>query len=413
MDREIAPEIRRRVVVKRAAIALIAIAALTFTAAASVQWLRPSVKRSALQTARVERGSIDASLSADGTVIPLAEQVLSSPVEARVLRIARRAGERVAAGDEILTLDTAAASIEAARLGDVVTQRENEALELRLRLDENVASLESQIEQRRLDAQILHYTADQRSRLRAEGLIAEQDALAAAAAARKCDIEIAQLQQALERARRSAAAQLDGARKGLAIVLRERDESRRQLELARLRADRDGVVTWTVSEVGATIRRGDVIARIADLSAYRVEAAISDVHASRLAPGMPVRVRLDRAEIGGRIESVDPRIVNGAAKFFVVLDTPSDSRLRNNLRVEVSVITGQRGGTLVVDRGALGRSAGGHAFVVRGSAAVRTPVRFGLAGDSKIEILEGVSEGDELVISDMTDFEDVRDVRLR
>jgi HlyD family secretion protein len=412
MDREIAPEVRRRSVLRRVAIALVGLAALVFTFAATLDWLRPSLDRDRAITARVERGSIESSLSADGTVVPLVEQVVSSPVEARVLRIARRAGDRVKAGDEILALDTSGASLEAARSGDVVTQKENEELELRLRLDENVAALESQLEQKKLDAEILRYTADQRARLRAQGLIAEQDALSAAAAAKKSEIEVRQLGAALERARRSRDAQLAAARKALAIAVREHGEARRPRELARLKADRDGVVTWTVPEVGATVRRGDAIARIADLSAFRVEATISDVHAARLSPGMPVQVSLDGGPIPGTIETVDPRIVSGVVKFFVRLETPSDRRLRNNLRVDVSVVTGGRKGTLTVRRGALGRSSEMEAWVVRENAAVRIPVRFGLASDNKIEILEGVSEGDELVISDMSDFDGVDDVRL-
>jgi HlyD family secretion protein len=180
-----------------------------------------------------------------------------------------------------------------------------------------------------------------------------------------------------------------------------------------LRADRDGVLTSIVGEVGATIRRGDVLARIADLSAYRVEASISDVHAARLAAGMRARVTLDGAVISGIIDSVDPRIVNGVVKFFVTLDQPAHPRLRNNLRVDVAVITGTRGNTLVVRRGALARTDNTHAFVIRGDEAVRVPVRFGLAGNDTVEILEGAAAGDELVISDVTEYEDIQRVRIK
>src|SRR5205085_11641125 len=102
MDREITEDVRRRRIVRRVATAAVAVAAIAFSLAATVQWLRPSIKRSAIQTARVERGSVDATLQASGTVVPATEQVVSSPVEARVLRIVRRAGDRVKAGDEVI-----------------------------------------------------------------------------------------------------------------------------------------------------------------------------------------------------------------------------------------------------------------------------------------------------------------------
>jgi len=413
MDVEITPEVRRKKVVRRAVVVAIAIAASAFFLAASVQWLRPSMRRADMQSARVARGEVEATLQANGTVVPLIEQVVSSPVEARVLRVGRRAGDRVRVGDELLTLDTSASRIEAARLDDRVAQLENTSAELRLRLEETIANLRAQIEQKKLDAQINHYTADQKTKLRSAGLIAEQDALSAAAAAKKSDIELRQLDEALARALRSREVQLSSSLSDVSTARRDREEARRQLELAMLRADRDGVLTSIVNEVGATVRRGDVLARIADLSAYRVEASISDIHAARLAAGMRAHVRVDETVLGGVIESVDPRIVNGVVRFYVTLDQPSSARLRNNVRVDVAVVTGRRANVLVVKRGALGRTSGDTAFVVRGSYAVRIPVRFGLSSEDAIEIASGVREGDELVISDMTEFEQVKQVRIK
>lgn len=413
MDVEITPEVRRQKVVRRVVVVAIALVASAFSLAATVQWLRPSMRRADLQTARVARGEVEATLQANGTVVPLVEQVVSSPVEARVLRVGRRAGDRVRVGDELLTLDTAASRIEAARLDDRVAQLENTSSELRLRLEETIASLRAQIEQKKLDAQINHYTADQKTKLRSAGLIAEQDALAAAAAAKKSDIELRQLDEALTRALRSRDIQLSSSLADVSTARRDREEARRQLELAMLRADRDGVLTSIVNEVGATVRRGDVLARIADLSAYRVEASISDIHAARIAAGMRAHVKLDDSTLGGVIDSVDPRIINGVVRFYVTLDQPSSSRLRNNLRVDVAVVTGRRANALMVRRGALGRSNSDRAFLVRGDNAVRIPVRFGLGSDDAIEITSGVKEGDELLISDMTEFEEVKEVRIK
>ncbi|HYI12954.1 MAG TPA: HlyD family efflux transporter periplasmic adaptor subunit [Thermoanaerobaculia bacterium] len=413
MDREIAPEVRQRRYVRRGLAAAIGLAALVFFFAATVEWLRPSLDPDDLQIARVERGRIEATVEANGTVVPLVEQVVSSPVEARVLRVGRRAGDRVQAGDELLTLDTSQSQLETARLSDALSQKESAATELQIQLDETVANLRAQIEQKKLDAQIVHYTADQRAKLRAEGLIAEQDALAAAAGAKKSDIELRQLEEALARALRSRDVQLAASRANVTMAQREREESRRQLELAMLRADRNGVLTSIINEVGATVRRGDILARIADLSSYRVEATISDIHAARLAAGMRAVVTLDEARIGGTIESVDPRIVNGVAKFFITLDQPAHPRLRNNLRVDVAVVTGARSNVLVVRRGALARTDTTHAFVVRGDAAERVNVRFGMAGVETIEIAEGLREGDQVVISDISEYEDVKEVRLK
>lgn len=414
MDREIAPEVRRRRVMRRSAVVLIAVAAAAFCLAAGIRWLRPSIRRGEVRIARVERGAVDATLQAAGTVIPLVEQVVSSPVEARILRIGRRAGDRVRPGDELLTLDTSQSRLEADRLGERVAQKESESAQLRLRLEETLASLEAQLEQKRLDATIVQYTSQQKTRLGEAGLASQQDVLAAAASAKKSEIEIRQLQEAIVRSRRSAQAQLAAAANDVAIVRRERDESRRQLGLAMLRADRAGILTSVVSEEGATVRKGDVLARIADLSAYRIVATISDIHAAKLSRGMRARMRLDGAAlVDGIIDSIDPRIENGIVRFYVSLDQPSHARLRNNLRVDVHVIAAQRNDVLRIARGSLGQSDVEEVFVIRGDRAVRARVRYGLAGLDTIEITSGAAEGDAIVISNMNDYEGIKQLRMK
>lgn len=414
MDRDIANEVRQKRVMRRVVGVVIAVAAIGFSFAATVEWLRPSVRRGELQTARVGRGAVDATVQASGIVMPEVEQAVSSPVEARVLRVGRRAGDRVRAGDELLTLDTSATRLEIARLDERIAQKENEASQLRLRIDENLATLQAQREQETLDAEIVHLKNDQTRRLRGEGLVSEQDALLASTAAKKSDIGLRRIEENLARARRTAAAQLDAAALEVRMLRQERDESLRQLELAMMRAPRDGVVTSIVQDEGTTVRRGDVLARIADLSSFRVVATVSDLYVPRLAPGMRARVKVDETtSVMGTVSAIDPRIENGVAKIHVALDPDAHARLRNNLRVDVLVVTGRRAGVLTVRRGALGEGQHDDLFVVRGSRLVRTPVRFGLVGDDTIEIASGVGEGEEVVISSMNDYEGIKEVRLK
>lgn len=413
MDREISREERTRRVWRQVGVGAVALAAGVFILAATVEWLRPSARRRDVQIARVERGTVEATIQAHGTVVPRVEQVVSSPVEARLLQATRRAGDRVHPGDPLLTLDTAGARLDAERLAGALLQKESELTRLRLRLDEEIATLEAQLQQRKLDAEIFHYAAVQKQKLRADGLIAEQEALAASAAARKSDIEISQIEAAIVRARRSREVQLATAQSDVGVTRREHGEARRQLDLAMMRAEKEGVVTWILSEEGATVRRGDIVARIADLSAYRVEGTISDVHAARLSAGMPARVTFSGRTLRGRIDSVDPRIVDGVVRFHVALDEPGDAALRNQLRVEIAVVTATKNDAVVVRRGSLGRTGDNEAFVVREDRAVRTPMRFGLAGDETIEITAGAGPGDQIVISELSEFEGIDVIRLK
>src|SRR6266498_3212776 len=155
MDREIAQSVRTRRVARRVIVGVIAAAAIIFCVAATVSWLRPSVRRADLQIVRVERGVVDATLQATGTVVPEIETVISSPVEARTLRIQHRAGDRLHAGDPILTLDTSATKLDLDKLNDAVAQKESAVIQARLKAEEDIASASAALEQKQLDSDIL------------------------------------------------------------------------------------------------------------------------------------------------------------------------------------------------------------------------------------------------------------------
>src|SRR6185436_591295 len=408
MDREISPDVRRRVLVKRVVTATVAVAAIVFSFAATVSWLRPSIRRRDVQTAAVERGPVDATLQASGTIIPAVEQVVSSPLDSRVLRIVRRAGDHVRAGDPIVELDTTSARLALERLSEQLAQKENDQAQLRLRLDDSLALLRAQIEQKGLDEQIAKFKAAQNDKLHREGLVAEQETLVASTTAKKSGIELTQLREALARAERSAQAQLAAGAMSLQLLRKEREEGQRQLELAMMRADRDGVITWIVPNAGAAVRNGDLVARIADLSSFRISATIADMYVARLAPGMRVRVRVDDATtMMGTIASIEPRVENGQARFFAELDDRTNAKLRNDVRVDVYALVGRSGNTVRVKRGALGQTESERVFVVRGDRLVSVPVKWGLAGENEIECMSGLAAGDEVVISNMSDYNGV------
>src|SRR6185436_17951435 len=106
--------------------------------------------------------------------------------------------------------------------------------------------------------------------------------------------------------------------------------------------DRSGVITWVVPQEGATIRQGEVLARITDLTSFRVKAAVSDVHSAELHPGQAVRVMIDGQPLSGRLAQIDPTIENGRVEFEVDLDDNRNPKLRNNLSVDVLVVTASR-----------------------------------------------------------------------
>jgi HlyD family secretion protein len=409
MDRQLDPRIRTTRIVRRAAMAA-ALAGFAWAAvAASLSFMRPSVKYGDLRMARVERGAIDSGFDAAGTIVPAAERSLSSPIDARVLRILKRAGSVVRAGEPLLELDTSSAQLSLETLRDRIAQTRSQRLHLESQRDQTVEGLRSRLQQQRLDLEIIRYRNRQHRTLRAEGLLSEEAARESDITVKKAEIDVQQLEKSIESTSRSTAAQIAAVDAELRSLSNQQEQARRQLELARTFADRDGVLTWIADQEGATIRAGDVIARVADLSSYRVEGTVSDVHAAELRPGQAVKVILERSLLRGTVASVDPTILQGTARFQVDLEKASDPRLRNSMRVDLFVVTGSRAGALKVRRGTFTNGV----FRVAGDLAVRTHPRFGVTGTDELEIVSGLRAGDEVILSDMSDFAHASEVRLK
>ena len=100
-------------------------------------------------------------------------------------------------------------------------------------------------------------------------------------------------------------------------------------------------------------------------------------------------------------------------QFTAALAQPSHPGLRPSLRGDVLIITDRKARTLRVKRGPFADNDARQAFVVRGDRAVRVPIRIGLAGADDVEVTSGVSEGDEIIISDMKDYLHLAEVRIK
>jgi HlyD family secretion protein len=118
--------------------------------------------------------------------------------------------------------------------------------------------------------------------------------------------------------------------------------------------------------------------------------------------GLPARVRAGVKIFAGSVSGIRPAIEDGAARFDVSLDRPDDPRLRQNLRVDVMVVTEVRENVVRVPRGPFARSGSEqHVFVLEDGRAVRTDVRFGVSGIEHFEIASGLEAGQRIVLSDL------------
>jgi HlyD family secretion protein len=415
MDRELDVSFRRKQLIRRVAIG----ASLAAVFAAAFNWgprlIKPSITRARIRTAHVDTGRIEASITASGNVLPEFEQVISSPVNARVLKILKRPGAVLARGEAIMQLDLNESLLSIEKLKQQIELKRNQQAKEKLDLENILIDLQGRWEIKNLEYKSARATTARYRILFEQRLLSEERLRELELIEEKVAFELKQLEESKRNAEQSTKTQLEGLALELKTLEGDRIEAQRQLELATTKSDRAGVLTWVINEEGATVQKGELLARSADLSSFRVEATVSDVHANRLSTGLPVKVKLNEAmALSGSIARVNPTVTNGLVTLVVNLDDKSNPQLRSNLRVDVEIETDRKERALRIKRGPFANgNAANDVFVIRGDAAIKTPARFGISCGDYFEITQGLLEGDEVIISDMTAFMHVKEVKLR
>jgi HlyD family secretion protein len=414
MDRPVDSAILRRRWLRRAAIGLVLATSVVLALVLLPAWIRPSVDRERIRTAFVERGPVEATLTATGVVLPEYEHVLTSPAATRVETIFHFPGDEVAPDDVILQLDASESRLAVDRLDQRIALQRNQRKTTQLELDAKLSDLKGQEEIKELERQSFEYELQRNKRLAELGLVTDDVARKSATDLERAKIELRELGRQEKNAGRIARAQLEALDLEIELLVKERDEAQSLADRAQVRSDRRGVLTWVTPSEGASLARGDVVARVADLSSFKVEATLSDVHASRVRVGQPATIRSGDIRLSGTVSKILPTVENGVLTFEITLAQSDHPGLRHNLRVDVYLVVDRKSDTLRVKRGSFFHVDGQpHVFVVRGDVAVRTPVTFGISSFEQYEIEDGVSEGDEVIVSDMSDYRNAQEVRLR
>jgi HlyD family secretion protein len=414
LDRPLDDATVRRRTLRRASLAggLVALAVVAFVFVPG--WIRPTIPVARLRTALVERGPIEATVTATGRIVPRFEHLITSPIDSRVQEILHDPGDSVTAGEAIVALDTAETERALQKLDEQLALKENERRRARLGLEETLADLEGKARIKEIEIESHEIDVAKNQRLLDEGLVTEDALRGAQVDLKRARIELEQLSRSIELERKTSEAKLDGIDLEVSILKKDRADVAERLARATGASGSDGVLTWVVAEAGAAVARGAEIARVADLSSFRVEASLSDTHAERISVGQPAVIRAGDARLRGRIITVFPTVENGTMTVQLALEEPSHPALRPNLRVEVHIVTDRHDDALFVPRGAFVNADGNRqVFVVHDDSAVRTPVEFGILNFDAHEVLSGLDEGDRVILTDMSDYAHVQEVRIR
>jgi HlyD family secretion protein len=374
-----------------------------------------SVPRASIWTETVRRGTFVRQVPLRGALVSERVQWLSATSEARVATIAVRPGAVVRANTVIVVLENAElelASLEADRLA---ASAESSLLELDVNTDAELATRDAHLARLRTESDEATRLANAAHELSAAGLMPELEHQSAQAKAASAADQLAREKSQQTTLKTGRARQLAARRAEVNRLRTIADFRRRQLAALEVRAGLDGVVQDISLEAGMWVPRGTVLARVAEPGRFKAKAKVSEGDARELHAGLAVRFEGTFGELRGRVVRIDPAVSRGEVELDVALDgaPPPGARPDQALTGHVEIERLENVTFVARPAGARERSVGSvFRLVPERGQAERRRVEFGRSSAVQIEVLSGLSPGDEIVVSDITPWHAENQMRL-
>jgi HlyD family secretion protein len=193
------------------------------------------------------------------------------------------------------------------------------------------------------------------------------------------------------------------------------DLKRKQVNSLKVRAGIDGVLQLLQVEVGQQVTVGQNIARVANPLRLKAELKIAETQAKDILPGQPVQVDTRNGIIAGSVQRIDPTAQNGTVTVDVSLQGELPKGARSDMSVDGTIQLEKLDNVLYVNRPVHGQdnaTIGLFKLSPDGTTASRVQVRLGRSSVSSIEILDGLKEGDIVILSDTSQWDNSPEIRL-
>jgi multidrug resistance efflux pump len=407
---------RRGKAVIGVAAALIGLVGITGTVWRSSASAAPAIERKSIWTERVRRGSLVIEVPVQGTLVPEHVQWLSAVSAARVARIAVRPGAEVLADTVVVILENAELELAALESERQAASAEASLIQLDVKTLAEEKTEESSLSGRMAELGDAERQAAAAEKLAPQGLMSDLDA-------RRAHGKVESLTRQTEAEASRKRVLTDGRGRQLTAQRAEVDRlreiakvRRRQLAALEVRAGIRGIVQDVPLENGQWVAAGTLLAKVAEPDRLKADVRVAQASARDVRKGLGVRFEAPSGNFRGRIERVDPAVVNGSVRLEVALSAPLPPGARVDEAVTGQVEIDKLDDVLFTARPA-GAQDGALAEIFRldegGGHASRVTARLGRGSGREVEILGGLGEGDEIVVSDTSSWETRDRVRLK
>ena len=192
------------------------------------------------------------------------------------------------------------------------------------------------------------------------------------------------------------------------------NELNRRVDDLAIRSPVTGIVGNVAVNQKSLVSENAPLITVVDLTAFQVEVRIPESYADDLGIGLAGDVKYNNEEFRGELVSLSPEVVNSEVVGRIRFTGDMPPGLRQNQRVTVRIMMDELIGVLKLQRGAFADSGGGRAAFVLGEdgLAYRRSIRLGARSVGEIEVLGGLAEGEQVIISSIAEFEDYDTIQV-
>lgn len=368
----------------------------------------PSVERASVLIDSVKRGPMVFEVRGSGVLVPVEVRILTAQTGCTVERI------HVYPGTEVKP-DTVIAELSSPELNQAAQDALWQLRSAEAEFEVGYLNQKATVEATRANAQEAEATHRAHDRLQKEGLQSGLEVLRARARAEEFRGRLA-AEEARLKLYENRGGQFGPARAKLEQARAVHTLKREQVEALRLRSGMAGMLQQLPLQVGQQLVPGAILAKVAKSLPLKAELKVSESQARDLQIGQPVSIDTRNGIVKGRVIRIDPSVQNGTVTVDARIDGDLPKGARPDLSVEGVVELDRTASALFTGRPVQAQSFGTLSVFklsADGGEAHRIKIKLGRASVSTVEILEGLREGDQIILSDTSQYDGVDRIRLK
>ena len=397
------------------AIGVVAIGGITY-GLSKMKPAAPTLDRSTAIIGTVKRGEMVRDVKGNGTLVPQVTRWIPAPADGRVEKILAQVGVEVAAGTVIVELSNPQMEQQAVDAEFQVRTAEADAENLKTRLESDGMTQQSQIASINAEYSQAKLQLDSEESLAKQGLVAELPLKVSRVHVQDLANRLRVEQQRLAVSAKSNKAQLNAQQSRVEQLRALAKLKKDQVDALKVRAGTSGVLQQVSVQEGQQVTPGVNIARIADPASLKAELKVAETQINDVKEGQDAIVDTRNGLIHGRVSRIDPAAREGTFTVDITFSEALPQSARPDLSVDGTIELERLRNVLYVDRPAFGQAQqtiGMFKLTPDGQEAARTQVRLGRTSVSTVEVIDGLREGDQVIISDTTSMDNYNRIRVR